>query len=424
MNRLIMFPGQMDDVFCMKELKYLVKRFDEVIILAYSGDKKNYDRIAKEYGVRYYIVNNFTLFSLVRCMTPRLLSQTKVLNEIKKMVKLKKGPVNVVKCLAYVFLYINFAANADRIYQKESKCNANDYLYGCWMSRGAFAAAFIHYRDKVKADTCKRAVIKNCVVKAHGYDLYEERRGVNYIPFRRFIYENMENMYFVSRKGCEYYMNKYGWSSEKYHICHLGTDKAYVHKTIKDKKTICIASCSSAWEVKRMDIIIDIIASMRADVQYVHLGDGPLFEDIKQYAEKKLASKNNVKYTFLGRVENADVYKIYDKYDVDFFINMSDSEGLPVSIMEANAFGIPTVCRDIGGNPEIISKENGFVIHYDTDRQEDFYLKIEEFIKCRIEDIDKYKRLSKGALKVWSESFSAEQNYNSFADEVLTYTKM
>ncbi len=422
MKRLIMVPGQMDDVFCMKELKYLVKKFDEVHIFPYPGEKKSYEQIAHVYNVKYYIVKDFTLYSITRCFSPKLLRRIGFKNELKRIIDLKKGIINTLSCMVYVFLYINFALNAEREYRKINQVVAEDYLYGCWMSRGAFACSFLHQIYKNQIDKSNFAEIKNCVVKAHGYDLYEERRRVNYIPFRRYIYENMENMYFISQKGCDYYKKKYGWNPDKFHVCHLGTDKASINKSIRDKKAICIVSCSSAWKVKRLDIIIDVIANLDLEIQYVHLGDGPLFDKTKEYARKKLSGKKNITYVFLGRVDNYRIYEIYDKYDVDFFINMSDSEGLPVSIMEANAFGIPTICRDIGGNPEIVSEKNGLVVHFD-DNVDEVAKKIEGFIKCRLEDINKYRLLSGGAQDVWYDSFNASQNYSLFADEMISYEK-
>lgn len=422
MKRLIMIPGQMDDVFCMKELKYIVKKFDETYILTYPGDRKSYDQIAEEYSVKYSVIKDFTLYSLVRSISPSLLKRIGFDYELKRIIGLKKGIVNVLKCLVYVFLYINFAINANRVYEKLNNDDHDDYLYGCWMSRGAFACSFLHHNYKLKKNKNSSSVIRNCVVKAHGYDLYEERRRVNYIPFRKFIYENMNNIYFISQKGCDYYRNKYGWDDRKNHVCHLGTDEPNYRKVMKEKSRICIASCSSAWQVKRMDLIIDVISKLELDIEYIHIGDGPLLDEIKKYAHEQLDNKANVTYRFLGRVDNSKIYEIYDKYDADFFINMSDSEGLPVSIMEANAFGIPVICRDVGGNPEIVSEENGVVVHYDNN-METIIGEIRKTVICRLTDSTKYKSMSDKARSVWENSFNASKNYNMFADEVIALGK-
>lgn len=41
---------------------------------------------------------------------------------------------------------------------------------------------------------------------------------------------------------------------------------------------------------------------------------------------------------------------------------MSDSEGIPVSIMEAMSFGIPVIARNVGGMSEIVNEENGLLL--------------------------------------------------------------
>ncbi len=417
-----MIPGQLNDVFCLKELKYIVNHFDEVYVYSYPGDKKSYARIAEQYGIKYEVIKDFTLYSILRSMSPSLLKGIGIGKEVKRILSLKGGVINTLKRFVYLMLYINFGINANREYEKIEKSDAVDYLYGCWMSRGAFACAFMHQQYKNAKDKEKRSSVENCVLKAHGYDLYEERRRVNYIPFRRYIYENMENMYFVSRKGCEYYKEKYGWDSQKYHVCHLGTDQPNYRKSIREKNEICIASCSSAWTVKRMDLIIDIISRLDANVRYVHIGDGPLLNEIKEYANRKLDGKSNVAYEFLGRIDNSRIYEVYDKYDADFFVNMSDSEGLPVSMMEASAFGLPIICRDVGGNPEIVSEDNGIVVHYENNIEE-IAESINQLVACRLNDIEKYRKLSRHAQQVWEDEFNAPKNYNSFAEEIKSYTK-
>lgn len=420
MKRLIMFPGPMDDVFCMKELKYIINNFDETYIFAYPGNSKKYDEIANKYSIQYSVVKNFTPYSIIHSLSPSLLNRIGFISEIKRIFRLNNGYINIFKRLVYVFLYINFALNAHRIYKMINNKNNDDYLYGCWMSRGAFACAFLHQNYKMKEDKHEISTIQNCVSKAHGYDLYEERRRVNYIPFRKYIYEHMENIYFISRKGYDYYKNKYGWDARKYHLTHLGTDEPNYIKRILPKSRICIVSCSSAWQVKRMDLIIDVISSLGLDIEYIHIGDGPLLDRIKKYAKKKLADRYNVTYKFLGRINNSKIYEVYNEYDADFFINMSDSEGLPVSIMEANAYGLPIICRDIGGNPEIVSAENGIIVHYDNNMEE-IVKEIKDIIRCRLDDVGKYIAMSKKAQDVWRNDFNAQKNYNAFAGEVVAY---
>lgn len=65
--------------------------------------------------------------------------------------------------------------------------------------------------------------------------------------------------------------------------------------------------------------------------------------------------------------QNQQVYDYYKSNKVDVFVNVSYSEGLPVSLMEASSFGIPVIATDVGGSAEIIDKEqkNGFLLDKD-----------------------------------------------------------
>ncbi len=50
-----------------------------------------------------------------------------------------------------------------------------------------------------------------------------------------------------------------------------------------------------------------------------------------------------------GGISNAEVFQFYRDNKVDLFVNASTSEGLPVSIMEAISFGIPSIATNVGG---------------------------------------------------------------------------
>ena len=86
-------------------------------------------------------------------------------------------------------------------------------------------------------------------------------------------------------------------------------------------------------------------------------GDGPEMEHIKKLAEDVLSENKFVKFTFAGKIGNAELMEKYKTEHIDLFVNTSDSEGIPVSIMEAQQFGIPAIARNVGGNSEIILEE-------------------------------------------------------------------
>lgn len=96
---------------------------------------------------------------------------------------------------------------------------------------------------------------------------------------------------------------------------------------------------------KRPDILIEAIENL-ADVQLDIVGDGPLKRDCKQV--------QNV--NFVGAVSDFDDFGRYD-----LFALVSDSEGLPMSALEAASAGVPLLLSNVGGCSELING-NGFLI--------------------------------------------------------------
>ena len=50
---------------------------------------------------------------------------------------------------------------------------------------------------------------------------------------------------------------------------------------------------------------------------------------------------------------------------IDALINVSESEGLPFSMMEAISFGIPVIGTNVGGVKEIINNDTGILLEKD-----------------------------------------------------------
>lgn len=84
------------------------------------------------------------------------------------------------------------------------------------------------------------------------------------------------------------------------------------------------------------------------------LGDGPLRSDLQNYINLK---ELNQWITLEGRVENVEDYLA----GADLFALSSDYEGLPLSILEAMAAGLPIVTTNVGGVSDIVT-DNGKLV--------------------------------------------------------------
>ena len=110
---------------------------------------------------------------------------------------------------------------------------------------------------------------------------------------------------------------------------------------------------------------------------------------------------------FMGNVSNSDVIDFYRKTPVDLFVNVSDTEGLPVSIMEAISFGIPVLATDVGGVSEIVKINfNGELLHVDFS-DGDFASAIKMYYQSGEE---KKKTRRQNARLYWEQNFNAEKN--------------
>ena len=85
-------------------------------------------------------------------------------------------------------------------------------------------------------------------------------------------------------------------------------------------------------------------------------GDGPLRKGLQEYAGKCPISNSRVQ--FLG--ERADMSDIYRETDI--LVLTSDHEGTPNVVLEAMSYGIPVVATNVGGVPEILSEDCGFLL--------------------------------------------------------------
>ena len=96
----------------------------------------------------------------------------------------------------------------------------------------------------------------------------------------------------------------------------------------------------------------------------------------------------------------------------DLFMNVSSSEGLPVSIMEAFSFGIPALVTAVGGNPEIVQEGAGILLAENPSI---------DSITQNIQNWDETNlQRREVALRIQREEYCSEKNQEEFAKEILS----
>ena len=149
-------------------------------------------------------------------------------------------------------------------------------------------------------------------------------------------------------------------------------------------------------------------------IKWYHIGDGDLFNRLKDLAEEKLPE--NIHYEFLGQLPNQKILEFYKNNRIDLFINTSASEGIPVSIMEVQSFGIPVIATDVGGVKEIIThNRNGYLINKEF-KDEELTSLIESFARMSKKEIDTLREVSR---TMWENKYSAKENYTKLFNKII-----
>ncbi len=87
-------------------------------------------------------------------------------------------------------------------------------------------------------------------------------------------------------------------------------------------------------------------------IKVIIIGNGNYLSELK---------KNYPWATYVGQKEPSEIIEYLSIADI--FVNPSYAEGLPTSVLEAGAIGVPIIATDVGGTKEIIDDgENGFLI--------------------------------------------------------------
>lgn len=344
------YPYGSGESFIENELNFIASKFKQVYLFTKSKESKlrtvpgNVELVYIEpsslkRNVGFLIKNIFIITYILF---------TEVFFSRQKKMFRKKIRYNV----SYLITGILYA---EAVYNfSKDKKDDKPFFYSYWFFDWNFSLAVLKFKNKIKCN----------FTRAHGFDLYEDNGKPNYLPFRKFCFDNTDKIFTVSKTGANYLKNIYPHFSNKIKCYYLGTLDMGINPLPDNNTPIHIVSCSNIVSVKRVELIIDVLKYCKVDIIWTHIGDGILKEVI---VEKSKSLPANCKANFLGSLSQQAIFNFYNTTPIDIFINCSISEGLPVGIMEAISFGIPVIATDVGGTKEIVTKETGFLLTRDFD---------------------------------------------------------
>lgn len=103
---------------------------------------------------------------------------------------------------------------------------------------------------------------------------------------------------------------------------------------------------------KGLDILIRAFAKARTELDELHLriaGAGPLRAELEALAQREGVAGSVEFLGFVSRPE--DLYA-----EADCYVCSSHTEGMPISVLEAMASGLPVVATSVGSLPDVVGK--------------------------------------------------------------------
>jgi glycosyltransferase involved in cell wall biosynthesis len=285
--------------------------------------------------------------------------------------------------------------------------NLNDCVfYSYWHDYKALALAML------RGDNSNL----KCIARVHRWDVFADKNLIPYLPFKKYIIENLFCTVSISQAGKDYFEQfLHKKLDEKVIVSRLGKFNTHTPVFKKNTTDFIICSCSNINPMKRLHLIVGILSKMQTrNVKWIHFGEG--YEQSKEQILQTIKSQfPTLDYEFKGMVSNEKILDFYSQNYIDLFINVSDNEGIPVSIMEAMSAGIPVVATNVGGTSEIVNEKNGYLIDSDFDPEKVANVIDNQFGRPS-EEQEKYRM---EAYKTWQSKYDAQSNYTQFSETLL-----
>jgi glycosyltransferase involved in cell wall biosynthesis len=158
--------------------------------------------------------------------------------------------------------------------------------------------------------------------------------------------------------------------SEKIVCIPNGVDFSEINQSyLADRQTGATVNllCASRLERRKgVEAAIKAVDCLKALPIHLNItGDGPDMSRLKSLVDE--LNLGDV-VTFNGRVTKQELYTLYSQSDI--FLLFSEYESYSIALLEAMAFGLVPIVTSVGGNPDIVDEEAGYLLAYPADADE------------------------------------------------------
>ncbi|MDD2635209.1 MAG: glycosyltransferase [Bacteroidales bacterium] len=402
------FPYGNGEAFLENEINYLANSFEKVIIITKETNNQTKRPVLENVYVNRVRVSHSSLSKFLSIIN---IFDIQFIRELFKILNSKRlsSRLGALKVALFSLKAAKCTLKIVKSTAKQYKIayNQNTILYSYWWDDLAIAASLLKKKHK--------DIIS--ISRTHRKDLYIDENKYNYLPYRSFTLNQIDEFFSISQQGIDYLINNYPSFKHKFKLARLGTSSLKRDLFTIQNNKISIVSCSFVVERKRVYSIAESLLLMNSniDINWTHFGGGKQFSFLKEFCDEINNKKKNINITLLGSVENRTVLEYYKNNNADLFIIVSESEGVPVTIMEAFSCGIPAIATNVGGVAEIVNEKCGFLLKKDCTPQDI----ADTIVKYIMLADSEQAAMHKAAYNMWKVNYNAEINYPCFIEQIL-----
>lgn len=194
--------------------------------------------------------------------------------------------------------------------------------------------------------------IKNTVIRHHNQDLYEERASSGFLPGLRFYSQDYSTLKIYLCPAAQKYASTQ-FQAKNTEVVPLGIQSPQVRQREEGVSDLNFITVSYDSEVKRHEFLAQVFLALSAsglEFRWVHIGHSPSIAACQSFDG----------YGFLdyrGSRDNSYVRRELTEGGYAFLISASTHEGLPFTMLEAAAAGVPSLGTRVGCVESILGRD-------------------------------------------------------------------